>query len=245
MRGVWRKVLFVLRPVIFCCMDRVSADGMEELERVMIDDFNVSEDALMELAGLRIAEFIRERFSRNIKIAFICGRGGNGGDGFVAARILKSYGFNVQAFTPFDRSELSSVALSKLEAFERLGEMSVDFPSANVYVDALLGYGMNGGLRGPVREACISIRDWSVETVSVDVPTGLDVSNLSIDENAVRPDYTLTFGVLKQGMTGSNSGEIFLADIGFPSEAYKEMGVEGYGFFRDCSIVSLKEAKDI
>ncbi len=207
-------------------MDRVSVEEMEELERLMVEKYRVSSEVLMELAGERIADVIRERFSGNLKIAFICGKGGNGGDGFVAARRLESYGYDVQAYTPFEEKELSRLTGRKMKSYNEVGEMSIDFPSANVYVDALLGYRMEGELREPVSETVEKLNDWSTNTVSIDVPTGLNVREREVVENSVRPELTICIGVLKHGMTENNSGDIVLVDVGIPVEAFEELDLE-------------------
>ena len=167
---------------------------MSELESIMIERFNVSEEALMEFAGEKLANFIVEEFSRSLKIAFIIGKGGNGGDGAVAARRLYDKGYDVQVYTPYEEDELS------------------------------------GELRNPVKEACKKINDWSSETVSVDVPTGLNVETQVLDENSVSPDYTVGLGAVKNGMTSTNSGEIYLADIGIMIEAFDQLDLEGPSF---------------
>lgn len=202
---------------------------MKELEELMIERFNVSEEALMELAGEKLAKFIGEEFSRNLKIAVIIGKGGNGGDGVVTARRLHDKGYDIQVHTPYEKDELSGLTASK---FESLDEDLIDphFPSANVYVDALVGYNLSGELRKPLLQACEKINEWNGETVSVDVPTGLDVENQKIDEKGVSPDYTVVLGALKFGMSSTNSGEIHVADIGIMNETFEQLHLESPDF---------------
>ena len=224
-------------------MDKASKSQMEELDRILVDDFGFSVEALMENSGYQVADFIRQEFSRDIKIAVICGKGFNGGDGFVVARRLAAWGFEVEAYTPFD--SLPGLAEEKFEALKSMDEsfVSHDFPSANIYVDALLGYGIEGEVRSPVLEAVEKINEWSAETVSIDVPTGLDIEKEKIHGDAVNPDYTVTLGLLKQGMAENNSGEIFIADIGVPPQALEKVGLEASEIFASSSLVSLEDLR--
>lgn len=212
-------------------MDKASASQMEKLDRILVESYGFSVESLMESAGYQVADFIRQKFSRDIKIAVICGKGSNGGDGFVLARRLASWGLEVEAYTPFD--ELSSPAREKFEALKNIDEdlVSVGFPSANIYVDALLGYGIEGEVKSPVIEAVEKINDWSAKTVSIDIPTGLDIEKEKIHGDGVNPDYTVTLGLLKQGMAENNSGEIFIADIGVPPQALEKVGLEASEIF--------------
>ena len=220
-------------------MNRVSAEEMSELESIMIERFNVSEEALMELAGEKLAKFIGEEFSRNLKIAVIIGKGGNGGDGVVTARRLHDKGYDIQVHTPYEKDKLSELTASK---FEGLDEDLIDphFPSANVYVDALVGYNLSGELREPVLQACDKINEWNGETVSVDVPTGLDVENQKIDDKGVSPDYTVALGALKYGMASTNCGEIHVGDIGIMNNAFEELGLKGPDF-EDNNIIRVEK----
>lgn len=211
---------------------------MKEIDRIVPEEYNVSVESLMENAGYQVADFMRETFSQDIKIAFICGKGSNGADGLVAARRLIGWGFNIHVYTPFDVEELSRRMRGKLEAIEDLdGDIiSMDFPSANIYVDALVGYGLKGKLREPVKGTAENITDWSAKTVSLDVPTGLDIGEGVIHDEAIRPDFTVTLGAIKENMTRQNSGEIHIVDIGIPIEAWKEVGLQAPDFSEDSAI---------
>lgn len=222
-------------------MRKISKEEMQELEEVTIEEFGVSEDVLMEEAGSHIAEFIREHFSSDIKIAIICGKGNNGGDGFVAARELLSWGFNIEVYTPFQDDEINDLALKKFETVRKVDEDAemFDFPTANVYVDALIGYGLEGAPEGKVNDSISKIEEWSAETVSVDVPTGVDSGTGQAYDSHVSPEYTVTLGLPKKGLREENSGKIFLADIGIPIEATDEIDVDTRKLFLEKSILEL------
>lgn len=199
----------------------------------------------MEQAGFQVADLMRQEFSKEVKIAVICGRGSNGGDGFVAARRLMSWGYNIEVYTPFQDQELSQLTLKKFENVKSIGEDVVmpDFPTANVYIDALIGYGLDGAPRGDVAEAVEKLDEWSAETISVDVPTGVDVDTGEGYSPHVSPEYTVTFGLPKKGVREGNSGRVFLADVGIPVKAVKNSGVKPVSVFEERSMVELDEVE--
>lgn len=223
-------------------MRKVSKQEMQKLEKITVEEFGISEDVLMEEAGSHLADFIRREFSSDIKIAIICGKGNNGGDGFVAARELLSWGFNVEVYTPFEDDELSDLALKKFETVRKVNEDAemFDFPTANVYVDALIGYGLEGAPRGKVKDAVEKIEEWSAETISVDVPTGVDSDTGQGYDPHISPEYTVTLGLPKEGLREGNSGKVFLADIGIPVDATKELDVDTQNLFIGKSLIELE-----
>ena len=210
---------------------------MREIDRKAVEEFGLSTDVLMEFAGFQVADFVRNEFSENIKIAVICGPGHNGGDGLVAARRLNSWGFNVLVHVVGD--EISELSGDKLEAAGKNGvEISKnDFPTANIYVDALVGYNLDSPPREPVKSAVEKINKWSAETVSIDVPTGVDVDTGERLDPHVEADYTISLGMPKKKLYPRNSGDIYLADIGIPLKAVEAAGVDPGEYFREKSFI--------
>lgn len=218
---------------------------MRDLDRLTVEEYGVSEEVLMENAGLHVADLVRQEFSREVKIAVICGRGNNGGDGFVAARRLLGWGYNIEVYTPFEDEELGDLALKKLETVRKVdsdAEMR-DFPTANIYIDALVGYGLDGEPRGNVADAVEKLEEWSAETISVDVPTGVDVDTGEGYTPHVSPKYTVTFGLPKKGLREGNAGKIYVADIGIPVDATEEIGVNTRNLFTGESMIELESVK--
>ena len=222
-------------------MESVSREKMKEVENFTVNEYGISEELLMEQAGFQVAEVVRQQFSENLKIGVVCGKGSNGGDGFVAARRLISWGYNIEVYTPFEDEELSETALKKLENIRRIDpdvEM-IDFPTANAYVDALLGYGIDGAPRGEVAEAVGKLEEWSADTVSVDIPTGVDPDTGEGFDPHVNPEFTVMLGLPKKGLSRENSGKLYLADVGIPVSAVREKNVEAPGF-RGESLIDLE-----
>ena len=192
----------------------------------------VSQLQLMENAGMAVANVIRARFrSSKTKVVVFSGLGGNGGDGFVAARHLFATGYNVEVILAGRPSEISHHAAGKnLEALYRLQKsmpIHVVYDSslipevnADVVVDALLGIGLKGEPRPPVRQLIQRINRLKAFRVSVDVPSGLDADSGKAFDEAVRADQTVTFHRAKSGLLKAKRfvGELIIADIGLPSE---------------------------
>lgn len=225
-------------------MEPVSREEMREIDGAAVEEYGVSAEVLMEFAGLRVAEFVRSEFSQNVKIAVVCGPGHNGGDGAVAARKLDSWGFNVMIHVVGE--DLKDLTEEKIVTAKKCGvEVFLDdFPTANVYIDALLGYNLDSAPRGSVKSAVEKINKWSAETVSVDVPTGVDVDSGERYDPYVNAEYTVTLGMPKKGLNVRNSGGIYLADVGIPRKAVESAGVESGDYFSEESMIEYKTSEE-
>ncbi len=173
---------------------------------------------LMENAGKSLAEELKARFE-NGKFLFVCGTGNNGGDAYVAARYLQKEKVIVYLVKGREeiRSEISRKNLDKLDCkvVDKFDRADVD---EHVIVDGMLGTGISGKVREPYRSVIERINDSESPVVSIDVPSGLGA------DLAVKPDITVTFHDVKEGMNTENSGEIVIRDIGVPEKAVKYTG---------------------
>lgn len=184
----------------------------------------------MENAGRNIADQIAERFKPSkTKVAIFCGLGGNGGDGFVAARHLLSRGFQVEmllAGRPTDISDREACAnwnalhalKEHLTIHEVYDSSLVPDVKADIVVDSLLGIGLKGTPRPPVRQLVEKINNMKAFCIAVDVPTGIDSDTGEAFEEAVKANLTITFHKAKLGLEKAKkfTGEIIVADIGLP-----------------------------
>jgi len=194
--------------------------------------FGVSRLQLMENAGRYVAAEIASRFTPDkTRVAVFCGLGGNGGDGFVAARHLTCLGFKVDVILAGrsesitdDEARKNWLALQPLKGFVTLHEVhdSSLVPSieAEVVVDALLGVGLKGTLRPPILQMVREINKMKAFRISVDVPTGINSDSGDVLGKAVRADLTVTFHKKKPGLVKVKryTGELVVRDIGLPSE---------------------------
>jgi NAD(P)H-hydrate epimerase len=175
---------------------------------------------LMERAGQAVAKFVSEEFRPGSRVAIVCGKGNNGGDGCVAARHLVA-SMRPEVFLAEPESEVTS-EVSKMnldrvrDLIRPIGTFSPT--SHDVIVDALLGVGLQGRPRPPYSKYIDLINRSRRPVVSVDVPSGWP-SGLQ-----VRPDATVTFHAPKAGMDEKSSGRIVVADIGIPPDAERFCG---------------------
>lgn len=198
---------------------------MIEREEVRVLDINaeylgVPTEALMENAGWALAQEIVSRFGEGLRLAVLCGPGNNGGDGFVAARALTKSN-RVRVFLASPSSEIRSPEARV--NFERVEELhrpysGDDLSGYDVLVDALLGVGARGRPRGNFAAMIEAMNASGRPVVSADMPTGMG------SDLAVRPQLTVTFHDLKEGMDRESCGEIVVKDVGIPADAERYVG---------------------
>ena len=199
------------------------------------DALGISKALLMENAGKCVAQKIFE-ISKPCKINIYAGTGGNGGDGFVAARYLHNHGFEVELFLIGHQSHISSY--EALRNWEVLSKLNIEtnniilniiedhsklvFNNAELVIDAILGTGTQGKLRKPVSKAIDIINNSNCTVIAVDIPTGMDPETGIVEYKAVKADYTITFHKKKNGLNNADKeyvGNIIVCDIGIPLEA--------------------------
>ncbi|WP_400204040.1 NAD(P)H-hydrate dehydratase [Candidatus Methanomassiliicoccus intestinalis] len=184
------------------------------------EHLGVSIDSLMENAGEAVAEAIVKEFGAEKKVAIVCGVGNNAGDGFVAARNLLRY-CDVTVLLASPPAEIRTENAKR--AYERIkhvafSSVGANFSNFDIVIDALLGTGNLTEVREPYRTLIKRINAADTTIVSIDVPSGLHT------DLAIKPQYTVTFTDVKEGMTPENSGEIIVMDIGVPRDAYHAVG---------------------
>jgi hydroxyethylthiazole kinase-like uncharacterized protein yjeF len=186
---------------------------------------------LMENAGRTVALDIASRFPVTQKITIFCGLGGNGGDGFVAARHLLSIGYTVsivlagkgENITPEAATKnwrILQLLAEKIPVYEVADSSFIPDVRADIIVDALLGTGTKGSLRSPIAQIVKYINSLNGFKIAVDVPTGIDSDTGEVLGEAVKADVTLTFHKAKAGLKNAKTytGHLFVKDIGLPKE---------------------------
>jgi NAD(P)H-hydrate epimerase len=210
--------------------EAITSGEMRALE-LNAEYFGVSQLQLMENAGHNIALEIASRFKPDKTVAIFCGLGGNGGDGFVAARHLSSLGFKVTVILAGKGREIShKAALENWRALQFLKEnilihevhdsSLIPDVNAEIVVDALLGTGTKGKLKPPILQLVEKINALNAFRVAVDVPTGVDSDTGEILGTAVKANLTITFHKTKKGLENAREyvGELIVKDIGLPKK---------------------------
>jgi NAD(P)H-hydrate epimerase len=226
------------------------AEQMRAVDRWAIDVRGVDGLQLMERAGAGVARAV-ERLVSDGPVGVVCGKGNNGGDGLVAARLLREAGREVTVVCVAAPQELSPDARVNLERLPgqppvrldgapwapgepdrssaRAGQGAPTLARAAVLVDALLGTGFQGEPRGAVADAIDAINSAGARVVSVDVPSGVDASTGVIGGLTVSASVTVTFHAAKPGLWiypgKEHAGVVETIDIGIPRGAPDQAGV--------------------
>jgi NAD(P)H-hydrate epimerase len=182
---------------------------------------------LMERAGLALADACDGSITEG-GIAVVCGSGNNGGDGFVAARLLLERGRDVRVLLLAEADTYKGDARANLERLpsERVAAFTPEpLAAAGLVVDALLGTGFSGEPREPLSGAIAAINaardaNGDLRVVACDVPSGVDASTGEVLGEAVRADLTVTFNAAKPGLLIApgkrHAGRVRVVDIGIP-----------------------------
>ncbi|MEM2914524.1 MAG: NAD(P)H-hydrate dehydratase, partial [Candidatus Bathyarchaeia archaeon] len=194
--------------------------------------FGISRLQLMENAGRNVAEAIVSRFKpQDKKVSVFCGLGGNGGDGFVAARHLACLGFQVEVILAGKPSDIVNAEAKKnwealiplrnsVILYEAYDSSVIPDVQADVLVDALLGIGLKGPPRPPLSQMIKKINEAKAFRVAVDVRSGIDSDSGEVLGEAVKADLTVTFHKAKPGLIKAKKyvGELIVTDLGLPQE---------------------------
>jgi len=220
-------------------MKILTAKQIREIDQLSSTQFGIPSILLMENAGMRIVEALQKRFDdfEDLNIGIVCGKGNNGGDGFVVARQLIQKGMAPAIFLLGQEEDVSGDARINLDILKAIGcaptliadiedwqqEKTVLF-DADVVVDALLGTGLTKPATGLYAAVIESLCDDfpRAEIVSIDLPSGLPADSAYPVGPGVKADLTVTFTALKPCLVlfpnQEYAGDVVLADIGNPME---------------------------
>lgn len=210
----------------------ISEADMVEIDRIMIEELHIELVQMMENAGRNLARLVLDLYSpRTVSVA--AGSGGNGGGGLVAARHLANAGVEVTVTTTRPPDELSGVVAHQHGIVRRMGLTESDeVADADVAIDAVIGYSLRGAPRGRsaiLIEAMGSAR----HVVSLDTPSGLDVTTGNAPGAVVTPQATLTLALPKLGLRrAAVVGDLYLADISVPPSVTADFGCPPPDFSR-------------
>jgi len=203
-----------------------------ELDRRAIEEFAIPGIVLMENAGRGMADLLRSLGLKG-KVVICCGKGNNGGDGFVIARWLDARGVAVRIVLFCDPRELTGDAATNWRIVQKCDiPMTVppeslddsglqrELAGAEWIVDALFGSGLRGPVRPPYDRVIAAINDSPARVFAVDIPSGLDSDTGQPLGATVRAHHTATIVAAKQGFATPASrqwtGEVHVVDIGLP-----------------------------
>jgi ADP-dependent NAD(P)H-hydrate dehydratase / NAD(P)H-hydrate epimerase len=214
-------------------MKIVSTEEMRAIDRTTSERFGVPSLTLMENAGAAVADFVVSNYAAAERVAVFCGKGNNGGDGFVAARLLHERGKKVQvilladpgdlkgdAKVMFGKLPLAAITVRAVEEFK--SEKVRAAMQADLCVDAVLGTGFKPPVSGLYAEAIAIINASQVPVIAVDIPSGADADAMTAQNGTIaRADALVTFTAPRPAHIFSllTQGPTLVANIGSPEEA--------------------------
>lgn len=222
----------------------VTAEEMREMDRYTIKEVGVPGVVLMENAGAETAAVILDLLENveNPLVHIFCGKGNNGGDGYVIARHLSNNGIDVEIFNAVEEDKIKGDALINYKIIRNMGIRTVsirkpadlskyeEYESPDIIVDALLGTGIKGSVRGFIKEVIDFLNDLDIPVVSVDLPSGLNADTGAVEGSAIFAEATVTMALPKRCHLFYPAkhfvGELFIADIGMPASVASNESVK-------------------
>lgn len=208
------------------------AELVRELDRIAIEDFDISGYELMSRAAMASFRIIRMNWREIEGIAVFCGPGNNAGDGYVLARLMMEARMNVTVYAIASPNQLKGDALTAFQDYQKIGGKTVEYHpdieyTANTFIDGVLGTGVNREVTGRYAEAIETINKTGKIVISLDIPSGLNADTGVKMGQAVCADATITFIGLKQGLFTGDApdccGEIYFSSLDVPDEIYQKV----------------------
>ena len=250
---------------------------MQELERFASEKYHISLEQMMQNAGKAVFDVVMGEVlpqiqstipsecdndhcrPQGLRLLVICGKGNNGGDALVTARLLHEKGIDVTVFNVYSPEEMSPMAKTEFKKCRKagvrfVGSAAADDNNYSLIIDGIFGFSLKNNPRLP--EARIieqincsflgSARNDNlfeyhhIPILSVDVPSGLNVSDGSLGTPTVKADYTISLGMAKKGFEKHPEiiGKLYIGDLGIPPQAFRDMGYEP-PMFGDKTYVSV------
>ena len=213
----------------------LNTQQMREADRRTIDEIGIPAIVLMENAGRQAVAAMEAAFEDlpTSHVGVLCGRGSNGGDGFVVARTLVQRGVETSVFLLGGVADVRGDARTNLEVLGRIGLTVVEITNAqewelhfseisrcDVLVDAILGTGFHGQLSGLLETVVADVNGLGAPVVAIDLPTGVSADSADVEGEAIEATMTVTLAAPKIPLVlppaDSHSGDLVIADIGIP-----------------------------
>ncbi|MBI2469837.1 MAG: NAD(P)H-hydrate epimerase [Planctomycetes bacterium] len=217
----------------------LTREEMRKLDRKAIEEYEIPGIILMENAGRNVAEEILQMTDnpQKTKVAILCGKGNNGGDGFVIARHLHNHSISVGVFLVARIIDIlrdgdagtnlrillnMKIPVKEILDIPGVNNILKELVGYNILVDALFGTGLSGDVREPFKTLIDGVNNLNKPIVSVDIPSGIDCNSGKILGAAIKATKTVTFAAAKKGFYlgdgPSYTGDVIVTDISIPRE---------------------------
>ena len=220
----------------------LNTQQMREADRQTSDEVGIPSIVLMENAGRQAVAAMEAAFDdlATSKVGVVCGRGNNGGDGFVVARTLAQRGIEAIVFLLGSVAEIRGDARTNLEILGHIGLTVIEITNAQEWelhstelseceliVDAILGTGFHGQLSGLMETVVADLNGLGVPIVAIDVPTGVSADSHDVAGEAIEASMTVTLAAPKLPLVlppaDAYGGDLVIADIGIPASVVDEL----------------------
>jgi NAD(P)H-hydrate epimerase len=236
----------------------ITVAQMREVDRLMVEEYEITLLQMMENAGRSLAEVARRRLggsATGARVVVLVGKGNNGGGGLVATRHLANAGAEVHVALSAPPPLPGEVPEQQRRALERMGVPGSDratppdalptlLAPARLIIDALLGYSGRGAPREPIAGLIRGANAAAAPRLALDLPSGLDGDSGIAALPTLRANVTLTLAWPKTGVLAAAArpvvGELLLADITVPEAVYQAVGVERGALFAQGPIVGVR-----
>src|SRR5579872_1212969 len=220
----------------------MNTQQMREADRQTIDELGIQSIVLMEYAGRQAVAAMEAAFDdlSTSKVGVLCGRGNNGGDGFVVARTLAQRGIAAIVFLLGSVAEVRGDARTNLEILGRVGLTVVEIANAqewelhfsevsdcDLIVDAIVGTGFHGPVSGLLETVIADVNGLGVPIVAIDLPSGVSADSHEVEGDAIEASMTVTLAAPKIPLilppADAYGGDLVIADIGIPTSVVDEL----------------------
>lgn len=236
-------------------MKAANAMQMRKIDSEAEAVYGIPGIVLMENAGIKVYNRIIDAMGASCRVCFICGKGNNGGDGFVAARHLYAKNRNIVVYAAGEAGSLRGNGLINYNIVKRMGldirhitdeegleSFKEDVKGCGILVDGLLGTGLKGGAAGLYGNIIDIANEYAPYIISIDIPSGVDSDCGRVLGKCIKAHETVTFGLPKVGLymfPGSDyAGRIFIEDISIPEELINSQSI-------DVNIINAEDIKHI
>lgn len=229
----------------------LTPEQMKEVDRLLREGYHIDPLQTMENGGRALALLAKRMLDGNVadrSIVVLAGRGNNGGGGLAAARRLAGWGATVSVVLTDAPDKFAGIPQHQLKALQAMGITVLiapvtKLPDADVIIDALLGYGLDGAPREPFAALIRQANAHGAPIVANDTPSGLDTTTGTAHDPTIRATVTVTLACPKTGLLQPGAarwvGELAVADISVPASVYQRLGVDLGDMFARRDIVRI------